>query len=396
MHILQISNKAPYPPNDGSSIAVYNMAKGFIDNGVELHLLTVNTKKHFKDDELVPEEFKKQSNYVSVYRDTDVKPIGALLNLFSSQSFFVSRFLFKEFEEAVIKKLQENAFDIIHIEGLFMAPYMSLIKKHSKAKITLRAHNVEHLIWDRLIKNEKSTLKKWYLSLQNKRLKKLELAILDQVDGIVPITSYDMHLMKGLGLKKKYCVSPTGILLNRYKVDKSNIRSNTFFHLASMDWMPNIEAVDWFLDEVWGPYLKNEKVEFKLAGRFMPDKYIEFAEGNLEVQGAIDNNIDFYNQHEVMIVPLQSGSGMRIKIVEGLALGKVIISTSIGAEGIQVKHGENILIADSPKEFADAIKLLINNKELKEKISHNARKFIEEKFDNTKLIAELIAFYKTL
>ncbi len=396
MKILQISNKAPYPPNDGSSIAVYNMAKGFIENGVELHLLTVNTKKHFKGDDQVPEEFKKQSNYVSVYRDTNVKPLGALLNLFSSQSFFVARFVFKEFEDAIIKKLQEHTFDIIHIEGLFMAPYMSVIKRYSKAKITLRAHNVEHLIWDRLIKNEKSTLKKWYLGLQNRRLKKLELAILNQVDGIVPITSYDMQLMQGLGLKKKYCVSPTGILLDRYKVDKGNLNSNTFFHLASMDWMPNIEAVDWFLDEVWKAFLKNEKVEFKLAGRFMPDKYIQLAEGNLKVQGAVDNNIDFYNQHEVMIVPLRSGSGMRIKIVEGLALGKVIVSTSIGAEGIPVTHGENILIADSPKEFADAIKILINNKELKEKISINARKFIEEKFDNTKLISELIAFYKTL
>lgn len=396
MKILQISNKAPYPPNDGSSIAVYNMAKGFIDNGVDLHLLTVNTKKHFKEDDQVSEEFKKRSNYVSVYRDTDVKPLGALFNLFSSQSFFVSRFVFKEFEEALIKKLQENTFDIIHIEGLFMAPYMSVIKKYSRAKITLRAHNVEHLIWDRLIKNEKSALKKWYLNLQNQRLKKLELAILGQVDGIVPITSYDMELMQGLGLKKKYCVSPTGILLDRYKVDKSSIHTNTFFHLASMDWMPNLEAVDWFLDQVWKPFLKNEKVEFELAGRFMPNKYIEFAEANLKVQGAVENNIDFYNQHEVMIVPLQSGSGMRIKIVEGLALGKIIVSTSIGAEGIPVTHGENILIADSPKEFAEAIKSLIDNKEMKDKISLNARKFIEEKFDNTKLIAELIVFYKTL
>lgn len=396
MKILQISNKAPYPPNDGSSIAVYNMAKGFIDNGIDLHLLTVNTKKHFKEDKQVPEEFKKQSNYTSVYRDTDVKPLGALLNLFSFQSFFVSRFVFKEFEDALTKKLKENEFDVIHIEGLFMAPYMDVIKRYSKAKITLRAHNVEHLIWNRLIKNEKSTLKKWYLRLQNKRLKKLEVNVLNRVDGIVPITSYDKDLMLGLGIEKKYCVSPTGILLDRYKMDKTSVNPNTFFHLASMDWMPNIEAVDWFLDEVFNPYLKNENAEFNLAGRFMPEKYLQLNGGNLKVQGAVDNNIDFYNQHEVMIVPLQSGSGMRIKIVEGLALGKVIISTSIGAEGIPVTHGENILIADSPKEFADVIKLLIDNKELKEKISLNARKFIEEKFDNTKLISELIHFYKTL
>ena len=397
MRILQISNKAPYPPNDGSSIAIYNVAKGFIANGVDLHLLTINTKKHFKEDANVPGDFRNQSHYVSVYRDTDVKPLGALLNLFSSESFFVSRFIFKEFEEALVKKLKENTFDVIHIEGLFMAPYIDVIKKHSKAKITIRAHNVEHLIWDRLIRNEKSALKKMYLGLQNKRLKKLELEVLKTVDGIVPITAYDKELMEQAGIKNKYCVSPTGILLDKYKVQNGQAKPDTYFHLASMDWMPNQEAVDWFLDNVWTSHLKDvQGFSVELAGRFMPEKYFQRAEGNLKVTGAVDNNIDFYNHNEVMIVPLQSGSGMRIKIVEGLALGKVIISTSIGAEGIPVTHGENILIADSPKEFAEAIKSLIGNKELKEKLSRNARKFIEEKFDNTKLIGELIQFYKTL
>jgi glycosyltransferase involved in cell wall biosynthesis len=97
-----------------------------------------------------------------------------------------------------------------------------------------------------------------------------------------------------------------------------------------------------------------------------------------------------------MLVPLQSGSGMRIKIIEGMAMGKAIISTSIGAEGIPVTHLKNIVIADMPKEFADAIKLLTNDEELKQNIKKNARLFIQEHFDNKKLVNELLHFYKTL
>lgn len=397
MRILQISNKAPYPPNDGSSIAVYNMAKGFINNGVELHLLTINTLKHYKKENEIPRDFLEQSHYTAIDRDTAVTPMGALMNLFSSESFFVSRFVFKEFEEKIIEKLNTNQFDIVHLEGLFVAPYIPVIRKHSNAKITIRTHNVEHLIWDRLIENEKSAVKRKYLSIQNARLKKLELQILNEADGIVTITDYDKKLFEQLGIKTKAVVSPTGIVLDRYAINRSLTNTNAVFHLASMDWMPNTEAVDWFLDKVWPKYLKTENnLQFTLAGRFMPDSYLKRNEGNLKVIGSIDDNIQFYNEHEIMIVPLQSGSGMRIKIIEGMAMGKVIVSTSIGAEGIPVTHNENIIIANTPEEFANAIKNLTSNQELKTKIGNNTRKFIEDYFENTKLTFELLKFYESL
>src|ERR1035437_5188061 len=191
MRILQLSNKPPYPPNDGSAIAMFNMSCGFIANQVDLTLLTINTKKHFKPDSGVDEIFKKQSKYQSVYRDTDVTAAGAFLNLFSNQSYIVSRFYFKEFEEKLISILKEKDFDIVHLESIFMGNYISAIRKYSKAKIIVRTHNIEHLIWQRMIENEKSLIKKKYLILQNKRLKKFEFKILQSVDAVVPITSVD-------------------------------------------------------------------------------------------------------------------------------------------------------------------------------------------------------------
>ena len=142
LKLLQLCNKAPFPANDGSSIAIYNMAKGLIDNKVKLHLLTVNTKKHFKPDSGVPDAFKTASNYASVYKNTNTSILGAFLNLFSGQSYFVSRFYFIEFESALIKLLHDHVFDVIQLEGVFMAVYIPIIKKHSQAKLVLRANNV--------------------------------------------------------------------------------------------------------------------------------------------------------------------------------------------------------------------------------------------------------------
>ncbi|MES2131224.1 MAG: glycosyl transferase family 1, partial [Bacteroidota bacterium] len=191
MRILQLSNKAPYPANDGSSIAIHSLAEGLADNGAELHLLTINTKKHFKPDDKVPQAFKDKTHYTSVYQNTDTSFSGALMNLFSKQSYFVSRFFFKEFEEQIIQKLKAVTFDIVQLEGVFLASYIPVIKQYSKARIVIRAHNVEHQIWERHLTNENNGIKKMYLSLQNKRLKRFELEAFFTADAIVTITDED-------------------------------------------------------------------------------------------------------------------------------------------------------------------------------------------------------------
>ncbi len=397
MRILQICNKAPYPANDGSSIAIYNMSRGFIENGAELHLLTINTKKHYKPDNEIPEDFKRQSNYVSVYRNTDVHAWGAIFNLFGSQSYFVSRFYFPEFEDRLTDLLQKYDFDWVQLEGLFMGNYIPAIRKFSKAKIAIRTHNIEHLIWERMIAHERNPLKKNYLNIQNSRLKAFELQTLPQADAVVTITEYDKHYFQELGIKTAYFVSPTGILLDRY-VQKPELEEPfSVFHFGSMDWMPNVEAVDWFLKEVWKPYFENlPQYTFYIAGRNMPPHLLASSYQNVKILPDVPDNIAFYNSKQIMLVPLLSGSGMRIKIIEGMAMGKAIISTTIGAEGIPVSPGKNIMLADTAADFARNIKELCNNASLRTELQKNARIFISEKFNNQNLLAALINFYRSL
>lgn len=397
MRILQISNKAPYPANDGSSIAICNLAEGLADNEIDVHLLCINTRKHFKPDDKIPIGFKTKTHYQSVYQNTNTTIIGAFLNLFSSQSYFVSRFYFKDFENALIQKLKEFKFDIIQLEGVFMAPYIPILKKYSDAKIVLRTHNVEHQIWERHLKQEKNFIKKIYLSLQNKRLKSFELTSFNAVDAIVTITHEDKKNISSLSHNNNIYTCLTGINLDAYRPVLNSSKPNTLFHFASMDWMPNIEAVDWLLQDVW-PKVIAKQIDAKLilAGRGMPEKIKSLHSDNIIVIEQVESAESFYQTYDIMLVPLWSGSGLRIKLVEGLAYAKPIITTSIGAEGIPYTPQKDMMIADDADAFANAILSLVKNNTYKQSLQQQARVLAEKNFDYKNLAADLISFYKTL
>lgn len=396
--ILQISNKAPYPANDGSSIAVYNMAKGLLENNCELVLLCINTKKHFKPDSGIPEAFRKTSHYRSVYANTNTSIPGALLNLFSRQSYFVSRFRIQAFNEVLIETLRQHQFDLVQLEGVFMAGYIDTIRSYSKAKIVLRAHNIEHYIWSRHILLEKNPLKKLYLMLQNRRLKRFELSALSAVDAVVPITRTDAIELPKLGCMLPCFPCITGVDVKAYQALAAQARKpKTVFYFGSMDWMPNIEAVLWFTTHCWNDIHKAvPEARLVVAGKDMPSSIKKLDAPNLMVIENVPDAGVFYRQHEVMVVPLWSGSGLRIKIIEGMAYGKAIISTSIGAEGIPAEHGKHIRIADTAEDFTDEVVRLLRHSEERKALESAAAAFALREFDNVKVVAGLLNFYKTL
>lgn len=400
MKILLISNKAPYPPKDGASIAVYNMAKGLVDNTAEVHMLPINTKKQFRPDNEIPEEFLAKVNYKSVYRDTDVKALGAFKNLFSKVSYFVSRFYFDAYKEALIEKLQQEDFDIVQIEGVFMACYLPVIRKYSAAKVVLRCHNVEFLIWERYLQSSKNWLKNAYIALQKNRLKTFEIDALNSVDAIVPITTRDEETLKHLAPGKPIFASITGIDLAKYPMISHPREINTMFYFGSMDWLPNVEAVMWFKENCWEYVKANTSTQFKwvIAGINMPAhiKALDKDDRVITISDVPDA-FEFYNTFNIQLAPILSGSGLRIKLVEGISYGKPIVTTSIGMEGLDCKDEREVLVADGATAFADKVIRLANNTDGEQrKLSLNARSYAEEHFDNRLITARLLDFYNHL
>ena len=164
-----------------------------------------------------------------------------------------------------------------------------------------------------------------------------------------------------------------------------------------MDWKPNLEAVTWLFEEIWPSLIKvNNNISLHLAGRKMPNWILEKDNKQIINHGEVDSANDFMNKNDVMIVPLLSAGGMRVKIIEGMALGKTIISTKIGAEGINYKDGENILIANTLQEFKQVINMLIENPEMINVIGNNAREFVSDYYNNKIINSNLLEFYKSV
>ena len=164
-----------------------------------------------------------------------------------------------------------------------------------------------------------------------------------------------------------------------------------------MNWIPNAAGIRWFLQNVWPDVHKQfPNLKYYLAEREMPDWMRHLSLPNVVVVGEVTDASVFLASKAIMIVPLFSGSGIRIKIIEGMAAGKTIISTSLGAEGIRYTNHENILIANAPCEFFEMISICVANKPLFAKIGKQARTLIETYYLPQNLIQNLLAFYQQL
>jgi polysaccharide biosynthesis protein PslH len=397
MKILQLTKKFPYPLNDGEVIAITSLARALNTLGSEVSLLSMNTTRHFFEEKSIPDDFNHYHSVDVITVDNRLKVLDAFLNLFSSQSYHISRFISKKFENKLIELLRNNSFDIIQLETLYLAPYVDTIRKYSSAKIVMRSHNVEHEIWKRITDNTAISAKKMYLQLLSKRLENFELQYLNKYDMMVAITQRDLDFFKKLGCSIPAHVSPIGLKLSDYPSVDIQSENPSFCFIGSLDWMPNIEGVKWILDKVWPLVVKKTPgARFHIAGKNAPDFLLNGKWKNVFVHGEVPSAVDFINAHNVMLVPLFSGSGMRVKILEGMALGRVVLSTQLGLEGIHAQKGKNVLIADEAEDFANQIINCYNNPELISKIGLDAVGFVHQNYDNVAIAEQLINFYKEL
>ena len=395
MKVLQICHKPPFPPVDGGCLAMDDISNGLIRKGCEVKILTLSTQKHPFLKNRLTDNYLRTTKIEAVDISTDINPKDALVNLFTKESYNITRFFSLEFENKIRTTLQQNVFDIIQLESLFVVPYLSVVQKYSNAKIVYRAHNIEQQIWLEKYKQESNFFKKSYLKLLYNRLRKFEDVHLNQFDGIAAISEKDIDSMSVLGNKKPTVHIPFSINPTRYYPLSAADNSNLFF-IGSLDWKPNVDGLDWFLDKCW-PQLKanNNSITFHIAGKSTPKKYNLLNDPQIKIHGEVDNAMDFIREQGIMIVPLFSGSGIRIKVVEGLALGKAIVATTKAIEGIPVTPKE-LIVADNAESFIKNVELLIGDENKRKLVGINARKFVKENFDNDVITQNLINFYHTL
>lgn len=375
---------------------VGNTIKGLVAMGHQVSLMSLNVKKN--GGPLNRDALLDQINYIAYDIDTRVSVIEAVSNLFTNNSYNIDKYYNAGFEKLLVSNLAEHDYDIIQFEGIFVAPYLNVIRRHSKAKVIFRAHNIEHQVWQKLAQQKSDPFKRWYLQLLARRIKKYELELLNKFDGIVVFTRQDKASVLSFGVKAPLAVLPIGIDLTLYKPDHSKTEFPSLFFLGSLDWLPNREGIEWFMDNFHKELTSGSlNAKFYVAGHNIPEQFDDYEVlGKVFIHGEVDDALEFVNSKAIMIVPLLSGGGMRVKIVEGMAMEKCIISTSLGAEGINIEDGKNIIIANNTDDFYRAIKKCITDEHYCNEIGRNARQLIEEQHDVNAITGQLADFYQSL
>ncbi len=395
LKILILMSRIPYPLRDGGSIAMNQTLEAYLEQGCEVSLLAMNTSRHWVEESSLPPIYQQLTHFRTVYVKTNINPLSAFFNLFTDKSYNVERFVNKEFEKELISMLQEESYDFIQFESIYTAPYLKIVRKHTEAACFCRVHNIEFLIWQRLSEHETSFLKRKYLELLTNRLKSFEEDILKQFNLLLPISQKEEAYLTQTKSNSCYYL-PFGVEENNDFLEPI-IDKQSIYHIGSMDWAPNVEGIHWFLDKVWP--LVHEKlpnIHLFLAGKNMPASIHTLENLHINVVGEIDDVMKFSLEKNIMIVPLLSGAGIRIKILEAMALGKTIVTTQIGAEGIGATHMENILIADNPEEFVTSLSYCFTQPEKSVLLGKNAKVFVCKHFGKSTIYANWIDHLKSI
>ena len=376
MKVLYITNKPIFPVVDGGCKAMQQFLSCLLKAEIEVDHLCLATQKHPFKAENYPNSLKENVSISSRFVQTKIQVLPALKNLIQGKSYNISRFDSPDFHADLSAKLSAENFTHVVLESLYLTPYISTIRKHSKAKIIVRTHNVEHQIWEQYAANTSNPIKKWYLKRLASAMKTAEISNLNTVDLLATISNTDAETFRNLGIKTPRITIPVAMEVHS---KKTTFSSESIFFLGSMNWQPNSEAVDWLVSSIF-PALKKviPEVRLNLAGSFMNGKFPSDKNAGIINHGFVENSTDFMLTKGILVLPIQSGSGVRMKLLEALSLGIPVVTTAIGAQGIN--DFSTVYCAETEEEFVAKIAELLLSTEKQLLLGQKAFEYVAENY----------------
>tara|TARA_B110000285_G_scaffold210811_1_gene252979 strand:+ start:672 stop:1853 length:1182 start_codon:yes stop_codon:yes gene_type:complete len=388
--ILLISNKPIYPKTDGGCVAMDNFLKSLLSSNFEVNHIAIGTEKHPFEKENYPLKLRNKISVSGQNISTNVNIFSALKSLFKKGSYNINRFYSTDVSEKIKLEVKDNEFDVIIFESLFSTIYLNEIKEIFTGKIIARIHNIEADIWKNYWKNEVSFLRKLFLRKLQNDLKKYEIETLKKVDGIIAISNDDKKSILELKIKTTVITVPVAITDLQ---NQNNYMNTSVFHLGAMDWQPNKEAVERLVTIHTEANVKQNSFKLIIAGKNAETFKTSSSSDLIENIGFIEDLDTFTKDAGILVSPIISGSGVRIKILEMMAKGIPVITSETGAKGINYKDYECLMIASDNNDFIEKIKLVRESLELRKKLGQNAIDYIQ-KYHNieeiTKSLREFI------
>lgn len=388
MKVLFLTQVLPYPPDSGGKIKSFNLIR-YLAQGHEVILASlvrsVEDRKHLIH--LQPYCRRIETVVLKRSRFRDARALCA--SWFTGRPFLIQRDMLPEMQTAVKQLVDEERPDVVHVVQLNMAPYGLGIAGVSRV---LDQENAVSTILERMYGVEKPGPRKFLAYWEWKRLARYEGQVCRQFDQVLAVSEEDKRVLGRLaGGQGNMTVIPIGIDCQASPVIPRRADARGILSLGTMFYPPNVDGVVWFAREVF-PSVQQQipGASFFIAGKDPPGQIRKLEDGYppsnaghrpIVVAGYVQDPTPFFAGSAVFVVPLRVGGGMRVKILDAWSRGMPIVSTTVGAEGIEIQPGDNILIADTPQDFAAAVVRVMQDRDLARRLAENGRRWVEDRYD---------------
>ena len=394
MKILFLSPTVPFPLTDGGRIRVFNLLKQITQKS-EVTLLTLETQSTDAEGVAELQQLGIQVHLVPSAPTLPRVSLGTLLKAFlRRQPITVARYDLSAYRQKFRELLATETFDLVHYEMFHTA------QLHTETDLpgVLSQQNVDSAIWRRLCSETENPFYKFAYWTQQLAFQRYERVLSPKFEAVTCTSDIDAAVFQRHCADDVIEIIPNGVDVTHYLPDFTSEVPAHLIYIGSMDWYPNEDAVGFFADEVL-PRIQERvpDVRFSIVGGNPSARVQKLAEREgVVVTGRVPEIKPYFAEATVFVVPLRIGSGTRLKILEALAMGKAIVSTSVGAEGLDLRDGEEVFIADEPATFADAVTRLLTDVPLRRRIGKNGRTRVEQDYDWRSIGEKLHTLYSKI
>jgi len=400
--LLFVTPDLPFPPHQGAAIRTYNFVRN-LSARHEIHLLS------FASGDDIPARLATLSRYCS--RVTTV-PAPERSGVHRAFSVLLSplpdmalRLPSSEFSNQLRFAVNRDHFDFVQVEAIEMARYGMVVKRNASRpgpRVVFDDINAEYLLQKRAFEADARRLDRWpgalYSLIQWRKLRRYEAEVCRQADKVVAVSLADSEALRHLVPQLQCTVVPNGVDTDYFQPASADAQIDAeLVFTGKMDFRPNVDAILWFAGDVL-PLIREEipEVSLTVVGRNPHSRLAGVRRlPNVSVTGYVDDVRPFIARSAVYVVPLKVGGGTRLKVLQAMAMGKGIVSTSLGCEGIEVESGHHLLIADDPASFADAVVTLLNDPERRRELGVAARALAVSAHDWRQIVPLLERVYES-
>lgn len=381
--LLFLAHLLPWPLEGGGQIKSYNTLQGLAET-YDIHLISFVRRREEADNIAHLQTLCRGGmKTILLPRTKFSNAVVAVSTLLTRQSFLIKRDESTEMRRVIAKTLAEEDYFLLWVDHLQMAQFVPV--DTGRTHIVLDEHNIEFRIPKRIADTSENPLARWYAQTEWPRLRRFERQAVLRSDITLAVSEEDAEGLRGLAPEKMNQIFsvPIGVDTDYFGVVPCKSGSQTLLSIGTMYWPPNVDSLLYFCAEIY-PKIKAKMPDIRLniVGAKPVAEIIALgnADKSIQVTGSVPDVRPYAEDCGVFIVPLRSGSGMRVKILNALSMGLPVVSTTLGAEGISVTPGSDILLADSPDDFADAVVMLLRNTARAAQLGEAGRKLVETKY----------------